>query len=197
MSKDFFDHYIEEEQRLLGEISEAEFNKVIELFQTAYEDGRQVFVFGNGGSGSTASHFACDINKGVSYGHDKRFKVICLNDNIATILAYANDTSYNDIFVEQLKNFMQPGDLVFGISGSGNSENVLRAVEYGNGNSAITLGFTGFSGGRLGKVAELSINVASEDMQKIEDIHLIMTHMIMQSFCKKLGLPCKKDGEKS
>ncbi len=197
MTKDFFDHYIEEEQRLLGEVSEAEFNDVIDLFQSAYDDDKQVFVFGNGGSGSTASHFACDINKGVSYGLDKRFKVICLNDNIATVLAYANDTSYDEVFVEQLKNFMQSGDVVFGISGSGNSENVLRAVEYGNGNGAITLGFTGFDGGKLGKVAGLSINVASEDMQKIEDIHLILTHMIMQSFCKKLGLPCKKDGEKS
>jgi len=197
MTKDFFDHYIEEEQRLLGEVSEAEFSKVIDFFQAAYDDGRQVFVFGNGGSGSTASHFACDINKGVSYGHDKRFKVICLNDNIATVLAYANDTSYGEVFVEQLKNFMQPGDLVFGISGSGNSENVLRAVEYGKGNGAVTLGFTGFDGGRLGQVAGLSINVASEDMQKIEDIHLILTHMIMQSFSKKLGLPCKNDGKKS
>ncbi len=197
MTKDFFDYYIEEEQRLLGEVSQAEFDKVIDVFQAAYVGGKQVFVFGNGGSGSTASHFACDINKGVSYGHDKRFKVICLNDNVPTMLAYANDSSYDDIFVEQLKNFMQAGDLVFGISGSGDSENVLRAVEYARENNAETLGFTGFDGGRLGKVAGLSINVASEDMQKIEDIHLILTHMIMQSFCKKLGLPCKKDGEKS
>ena len=197
MSKDFFDHYIEEEQRLLGEISEAEFDKVIKLFKAAYVGGKQVFVFGNGGSGATASHFACDINKGVSYGHDKRFKVICLNDNIPTMLAYANDTSYDDIFIEQLKNFMQPEDLVFGISGSGNSANVVRAVEYARDNNAKTLGFTGFNGGRLGEVAALSINVASEDMQKIEDIHLILTHMIMQSFMKKLGLPTKKDNEKS
>jgi D-sedoheptulose 7-phosphate isomerase len=197
MTKDFFDHYIEEEQRLLGEVSEAEFNKVIDFFQTAYDESRQVFVFGNGGSGSTASHFACDINKGVSCGLDKRFKVICLNDNIPTMLAYANDCSYDDIFVEQLKNFMQPGDLVFGISGSGNSENVLRAIEHANNNGAKTIGFTGFEGGRLGKAAGLSINVATDDMQKIEDIHLILTHMIMQAFCKKLGIAGKKDGEKS
>jgi len=154
-------------------------------------------LFGNGGSGSTASHFACDINKGVSYGHDKRFKVICLNDNIPTMLAYANDSSYDDIFIEQLKNFLSPGDVVFGISGSGNSENVMRAIEYGNSNGAKTLGFTGFEGGRLGKAAGLSINIASDDMQKIEDIHLILTHMIMQAFCKSLGVPGKQDGEKS
>jgi len=197
VTKDFFDHYIEEEQRLLGEVSETEFDRVIELFQAAYDGDKQVFVFGNGGSGSTASHFACDINKGVSYGHDKRFKVICLNDNIPTMLAYANDSSYDDIFIEQLKNFLSPGDVVFGISGSGNSENVMRAIEYGNSNGAKTLGFTGFEGGRLGKAAGLSINIASDDMQKIEDIHLILTHMIMQAFCKSLGVPGKQDGEKS
>lgn len=197
MTKDFFDHYIEEEQRLLGEVSEADFNKVIDLFQATYDEGKQIFVFGNGGSGSTASHFACDINKGVSYGHDKRFKVICLNDNIATVLAYANDASYDDIFVEQLKNFLNPGDLVFGISGSGNSENVLRAIRYAGENNAATLGFTGFEGGALKVAAENSINIPSDDMQKIEDIHLILTHMIMQAFCKRLGIPGKKVGEKS
>ncbi|VAW38766.1 hypothetical protein MNBD_DELTA02-606 [hydrothermal vent metagenome] len=196
MTKDFFDHYIEEEQRLLGEVCEAGFAKVIELFKAAYDNDKQVFVFGNGGSGSTASHFACDINKGVSYGHDKRFKVICLNDNIPTMLAYANDSTYDDIFVEQLKNFLNPGDVVFAISGSGNSGNVVRAIEHANKNKAMTLGFTGFDGGRLGKAAGLSINIASEDMQKIEDIHLILTHMIMQAFCKSLGATGRQDGEK-
>ncbi len=197
MAKDFFDRYIEEEQRLLGEVSEVDFERVVSLFQAAYDDGRHVFVFGNGGSGSTASHFACDINKGVSYGHDKRFKVICLNDNIPTMLAYANDASYDDIFVEQLKNFLEPGDLVFGISGGGNSENVLRAVRYAREKEAVTLGFTGYDGGKLGREAGVTINIASDDMQKIEDIHLILTHMIMQAFCKKLGVPGKQDGEKS
>jgi len=93
---------------------------------------------GNGGSGSTASHAAADLNKGVSYGREKRFRVMSLNDNMATLTAYANDVSYSDAFVEQLKNFLHPGDLVIGISGSGNSPNILKAIEYANQQGAIT-----------------------------------------------------------
>jgi len=104
--------------------------------------------FAGGGSGATASHFACDINKGVCFGLPKRIKVICLNDNIPTIPAYANDVSYDDVFVEQLKNFLGAGDLVIGISGSGNSSNVIKAVEYANENEAVFAALTGFAGGR-------------------------------------------------
>ena len=100
---------------------------------------------GNGGSGASASHAAGDLNKGVSYGREKRFRVISLNDNLATLTAYANDVSYVDVFVEQLKNFLRPGDLVIAISGSGNSPNVLKAIEYANQQGAITVGLTGFT----------------------------------------------------
>ena len=142
---------------------------------------------GNGGSASTASHFACDINKGVVNGLEKRFRVVCLSDNIPTILAYANDQAYDAIFVEQLANFLTKNDLVIGISGSGNSTNVINAIQYANENSAITIGLTGFNGGELAKVAHQSIIVPSDDMQKIEDMHLIMVHMVMQILNEKLN----------
>lgn len=153
------------------------------LFLKTIENGKQVFVFGNGGSAATASHLACDINKGASYGKDKRFKVICLNDNIPTMMAYANDVSYESIFIEQLKNFLCPNDLVIGFSGSGNSKNVLNAIEYANQTGAITFGITGFDGGKLAKISKYSLIIEVDDMQKIEDIHLIIVHVLMQILC--------------
>jgi len=159
--------------------------KFFELLERAYLEGRQVFIMGNGGSGSTAAHAAADLNKGVSYGREKRFRVISLNDNMATLTAYANDVAYTDVFVEQLKNFLHSGDLVIGISGSGNSPNVLKAVEYANQQGAMTVGLTGFSGGKLAGLAQVPLHVPVHDMQKVEDIHMMLFHIAMQILCAR------------
>lgn len=135
---------------------------------------------GNGGSAATASHYCCDFNKGVSYEYEKRFKFMCLSDNTATLTAYANDVSYEMVFVEPLKNFLQPGDLVIGISGSGNSKNVLHAIDYANDHQAITLGITGYSGGALKKKAKYSVNIGVDDMQISEDLHMMLDHLAMK-----------------
>lgn len=172
--------YLEEEKEVLDNLPLTNLEEVVELLQTACQGENGIFVMGNGGSGSTASHFACDINKGVSFGLEKRFRVICLNDNVPTMLAYANDLSYDDVFVEQLKNFLRSGDVVVGISGSGNSRNVVKAIEYANANGATSVAFTGFDGGQLGRIAKISIVVPANDMQIVEDVHLILTHMIMR-----------------
>ena len=156
------------------------------LLEAAYLEGRQVFIMGNGGSGSTASHAAGDLNKGVSYGREKRFRVISLNDNMATITAYANDVSYNEAFVEQLKNFLHSGDLVIGISGSGNSPSVLKAIEYANQQGAVTVGLCGFGGGKLAGLAQLPVHIPVNDMQKVEDIHMMLFHVAMQILCARL-----------
>ena len=156
------------------------FNRITNLLIEAYERGATIFVFGNGGSALTASHLACDINKGVSCGLQKRWKVIPLTDNLGTIMAYANDVSYDDIFVEQLKNFLQKGDVVIGISGSGNSPNVLKAVGYANDNGAVTVGFTGYDGGKLARLAHCALNAHINDMQISEDIHMMVTHILMR-----------------
>ena len=178
--------YIEEEKNLLDNLPLDKFEEVVELLHDAYMRESRIFVFGNGGSATTATHMACDLNKGVCNGSKKRFKVICLNDNISTMLAYANDKSYEDIFVEQLKNFLKADDLVIGISGSGNSANVIKAIEYANENGAISAALTGFDGGRLALTAGTSILIPANDMQKVEDLHLILTHMMMQVLSARL-----------
>lgn len=139
-----------------------------------------IYVFGNGGSGATASHMVCDMNKGVCFGKEKRLKFHCLNDNVPTLMAYSNDVSYDSIFEEQLKNFLRPQDMVIGISGSGNSTNVIKAIQYANSLGAKTIGMTGFDGGQLKPLVALCIHVPINDMQKVEDIHLMIVHIAMQ-----------------
>ena len=178
--------YIKKLTDTLNSLSKTEIENFYNVLLKCYETGKKVIIFGNGGSASTASHFVADMNKGVSMGLQKRFRVICLNDNIPTMLAYANDLSYNDIFVEQIKNFLEEGDVVVGISGSGNSENIIRAIEYTNKNGGVTVGITGYDGGRLKKVAKYSVNANINDMQISEDIHLIVGHIIMKLFYKIL-----------
>ena len=186
MIKGFVLNYLSELKETLETLPLDRFEEMVNLILGAYEDGRLIFVMGNGGSGATASHFACDINKGTCFDLEKRFKVICLNDNVPIMLAYSNDVSYEDVFVEQLKNFMEPDDVVIGISGSGNSENVLRAVEYAGRKCAKTIGLAGFDGGKLVGMVDVPVVVKAGDMQKVEDIHLILTHMIMQIVYKRL-----------
>src|SRR5215831_2233424 len=153
-------------------------NQAIELFRDARANSRRIFVCGNGGSASTASHFACDVVKGASYNRPSRFRIMALTDQLPTLTAYANDVSYECVFVEQLKNFAQPGDLVMGISGSGNSPNVLHAIEYANQAGCRTLALTGRDGGRLGPMAQLNIQVPVPHMGRIEDAHMVICHMI-------------------
>ena len=145
----------------------------------ARTNGRQIFIMGNGGSAATASHFVCDFNKGLSTTEQPRFKFICLNDNVPSMMAYANDVSYDDVFVEQLKNLMQKNDLVIGISGSGTSMNVVKAIEYANANGAKTFCLVGDDGGKLRECAQRSLHVAINNMQIVEDIHMIIDHMGM------------------
>ncbi len=159
-----------------------EFTNVANVLRAARSNGRQIFIFGNGGSGSTATHFACDINKGVSFGKNERFKVICLNDNIPTMLAYSNDVGYDVVFKEQLENFVKKDDVVIGISGSGNSKNILLAMELAKSKSATTIGITGFMGGKLREISDYSINANFNDMQISEDIHMIWVHIMMKCF---------------
>lgn len=180
--------YIEHLKEILDTFPHDQFERLIEVMLEAYEKGRQIFVMGNGGSASTASHWVCDTNKGCCFGKDTKFKMISLNDSISTMLAYANDISYEDIFVEQLKNFFDSGDVVIGISGSGNSANVLKAIEYANENGGTTVGLCGFSGGKLHGMAHIPILVRVDDMQKVEDVHLIVVHMAMQRILLELNV---------
>lgn len=157
------------------------FDRMVSDILQAYQKKANIFIMGNGGSGATASHLACDINKGCCIDLDLKFKMICLNDNMPTMLALANDISYEAVFVEQLKNFFLPGDLVIGISGSGNSENVLRAIRHAGDHGGRTIGWSGFGGGQLAKHVDVAFVADSHDMQQVEDMHMILSHMIMQA----------------
>jgi D-sedoheptulose 7-phosphate isomerase len=183
--------YCQELKQALDLIPADAAERFLQLLEAAYLEERQVFLMGNGGSGASASHAAADLNKGVSYGREKRFRVISLNDNLATLTAYANDVSYVDVFVEQLKNFLRPGDLVIALSGSGNSANVVKAIEYANQHGATTVGLTGFTGGKLAQIAQVPLHVPVHDMQKVEDIHMMLFHVAMQVLCARLNAPAE------
>jgi D-sedoheptulose 7-phosphate isomerase len=160
----------------------AKVGQAIEILAEARDAQRHIFTCGNGGSASTASHFVCDMVKGASFNRSARFRMMALNDSLPTLTAYSNDVSYECVFVEQLKNFAQPGDVVMAISGSGNSPNVLRAIEYGNSAGCRTIALTGRDGGKLGPLAHLNIQVSNPHMGRIEDVHLIVMHMICYYF---------------
>ncbi len=157
-------------------------SQAIAWFAEARAEGRHIFVCGNGGSASTASHFACDMVKGASYGRAARFRIMALTDQLPTLTAYANDVGYDCVFLEQLKNFAESGDLFLGISGSGNSPNVIRAMEYARSIGCRTIALTGRDGGQLGPLAELDIRVPAPHMGRIEDAHMIICHMIGYHF---------------
>jgi D-sedoheptulose 7-phosphate isomerase len=168
--------------RTIEGIDTGKVEEAIEMFRRARADDRQIFVFGNGGSASTASHFVCDMVKGASFNRRVRFRIMALTDSLATITAYSNDVSYDCVFVEQLKNFARPDDLVMGISGSGNSPNVIRGIEYANAVGCKTIALTGRDGGKLGPLAQLNIQVANPHMGRIEDGHMVVCHMICYYF---------------
>jgi D-sedoheptulose 7-phosphate isomerase len=172
--------YLKGLKSAIDNLNRNEVMNFVSVLEKARKGSNKIIIFGNGGSGSTASHFACDINKGVSLNKSKRYKVIALTDNMPTILAYSNDLSYDDVFVEQMKNFLDEGDVVIGISGSGNSINVLKAIEYANKMGNITVGITGYGGGQLRKLSTLSVNANFNDMQVSEDIHMILVHLVMK-----------------
>jgi D-sedoheptulose 7-phosphate isomerase len=178
--------YLDLVNKAIYDLPEESIRDIVDTLKNAYAEGKQVFILGNGGSAATASHVAEDLQKGIKECTGKRFKVISLTDCTPLICAWANDSGYDCIFAEQLDSFLDPGDVVIAISGSGNSPNVIKAVEKANKMGAITYGWTGFSGGKLAQIAQKSIIVNSDNMQRIEDIHLIIGHMIFTCMTKEL-----------
>jgi D-sedoheptulose 7-phosphate isomerase len=175
---DFLQLYKDELLKGIASLDLKTVGETIELLTEARARGRRIFVCGNGGSASTASHFATDLLKGASYGRTSRFRILALTDSLPTITAYSNDVSYECVFVEQLKNFAEPGDVLLAISSSGNSPNVLRAVEYANSIGCRTVALSGRDGGQLGPLAQLNIQVDHPHTGRIEDLHLVVLHMI-------------------
>lgn len=173
----FAESYIKQLQQTLGSLPQDAIAQLISWFAEAREQDRRIFVAGNGGSATTASHFATDIGKGASLGRDRRFRILSLTDNVGWMTALGNDLSYEDVFVEQLKNFAEAGDIVVAISVSGNSPNVVKAVEWSASHGCKTVGLLGKDGGRLKDLVDLAIRVPTNHFGRAEDLHLIITHI--------------------
>ena len=171
----------------LRELSRQDIDGITCIIFEAYKKGKQIFIMGNGGSASTASHFARDLKIGTAANNKPRLKVISLTDNVALITALANDIDYGSIFYEQLLGQLSEGDVVIGISASGNSPNVLKAIEFARGKGAITIGLIGFGGGKLKNIVNKCIVLSSRDYGQVEDIHLSLAHIISYLIKQRLA----------
>lgn len=184
--KNQIQEYIDLEIETLRNLDINAINEAMNLIHDTYEKEGTIYVFGNGGSSATASHYQNDFNKGISEYVEKKFKFLCLNDNIPTVMAIANDIGFEEIFRFQLKNKLKKDDIVLAISGSGNSKNVLNAVEYAKECGNKIIGMTGYNGGRLLELSDVSLNAPVMSMQVTEDIHMIYDHLIMSIFYKTM-----------
>lgn len=171
--------YLETEIEILRQLDQESVNTLMNMMEEIRLAGKRIFICGNGGSAATASHFVCDFMKGVSLNQEVKYDFECLNDNVPLMMAIGNDIGYEDIFVMPLRAKLHEGDLVIGISGSGNSENVVRAVQYARDNGAKTAVLVGYSGGKLLTMADHAVHVKINNMQIVEDVHMILDHMMM------------------
>ena len=168
-------------------------DRVTDALWNAYLENKTVYVFGNGGSAALASHCACDLGKGTMANGNRRFRVLALTDNIPLMTAWANDASYDDIFAEQLTPFVDKGDVALAISGSGNSPNVLKALQVAREAGALTIGLTGFQGGKMKPLCDLCVIIPSDNMQVIEDLHVSVNHAIFLSMRNRMAETLAQD----
>jgi D-sedoheptulose 7-phosphate isomerase len=184
MSTDYsVSDYLAAHARLAGRLDAAAFQAGVDIVRYAFDAGKQIIICGNGGSAYAASHFVTDWNKMVNLATGRKFRGISLCDNIGIVTAFANDVSYDEVFAGQLKAILEAGDLLIAVSGSGDSKNVVKAVEYANQQGAVTLALVGYDGGMLKKIAKHHVWVPSFDMQLCEDVHLMFGHMVMKALC--------------
>lgn len=178
--------YINLEIETLKKLNINDIDKAMNLIMETYAQKKTIYIMGNGGSSATASHYQNDFNKGLSEYLDNKFNFVCLNDNVATLMAIANDIGFEEVFRFQLKNKLEPGDIILAISGSGNSQNVINAVNYAKEQGNKVIGLTGFNGGILRELSDISLHVNVMSMQITEDIHMVFDHLIMGIFYKTL-----------
>ena len=179
-------NYIELEREVLSNLDIDSLNDAMQLIEEAYRNRKKVYVFGNGGSSATASHYQNDFNKGLSESLETKFEFVCLNNDTATLMAIANDIGFEEVFRYQLQGRIREGDLVIALSGSGNSRNILNAVEYAKEQGNKVIGLTGIKGGKLRQLADVSLHVPVNSMQVTEDVHMIFDHLMVSVFYKHL-----------
>ncbi len=189
--------YIELETQVLTSLNLNDINMLMNAIEEARQRDATIYIMGNGGSAATASHFVNDFNKGISEYIQQKFRFVCLSDNLATVMAVANDIGYDAIFEFQLRGKVTKDDLVIGLSGSGNSQNVLNAIELAKASGAVTAGLTGYDGGKLRQIVDISVHVPVMSMQVTEDIHMVLDHLMMSIFYKELcGIDHLRGSEK-
>jgi D-sedoheptulose 7-phosphate isomerase len=176
--------YLDREIKVIQSLRLGEINIVMNLLENARLNHKRIFICGNGGSAATASHYAGDFNKGVSENLDIKYDFECLCDNVPAMMAVANDISYEEIFRYTLRNKMRRGDILIGVSGSGNSMNIVNAIEYAKSIGGLTIAIVGYDGGKMKELADYSIHIEINDMQISEDIHMILDHVMMSVLCK-------------
>jgi len=181
-------YYLHKLRNVADSIDPVQIERLVEILYEAYQQKKQIFIFGNGGSGANASHFCEDIGKGTlrSLNDRRRFRVMSLVENAPYVSAWANDEGYDTIFEQQLRNLAGNGDVAIGISGSGNSKNVLRAIEYAKLNGMITVGMTGFDGGELAQEVSCSVHIPCYDMGMVESFHLVVAHLVVDCLRERI-----------
>jgi D-sedoheptulose 7-phosphate isomerase len=186
---DSVQNYFDEVKVMLDRIDQQPIERAIERLHQARLSRQKIFIMGNGGSASTASHFVCDLAKNTRAADYPDFRVIGLSDNMGLMTAYANDEGYENVFVMQMASLIDAGDVVIGISTSGNSPNVLQAISYANQVGATTIGFTGFNAGQLGDLVDIQLHVPSDCIEQVEDIHLLFEHLITKALRERILQP--------
>jgi len=172
--------YLEELSATIQKLPLPAIDRLVRVFLEAYNRGRTIFLFGNGGSAALASHMTCDLGKGTAPAVGRRLRAIALTDNVALLTAWANDTRYEAIFAEQLENLVEPGDVACAISGTGNSRNILAALSVARQAGVVTAGLTGFQGGKMKSLCDVCVVVPSDNMQIIEDLHVSISHAVFR-----------------
>ena len=180
-------NYINDIHNLCDNLDTDQLNSACELMLESYKLGKKIFVAGNGGSAGTSNHFCCDFGKNAVSGDEHRPKIISLSSNISVLTALGNDFCYAEVFSQQLKNLMDDGDIVLLISASGNSPNIIEAAKFAKSRKGKVIGFSGFNGGKLKKLSDINVNIQSTSYEQIEDLHMMLTHIIVCYF-KALGL---------
>src|SRR5437588_7583137 len=179
--------YLDSVSRLIAELPAEPMVRIVDRLMEAYDSGRRLLLLGNGGSAATASHLVADFQKCIYLGGGKTFQALAITDSVPLITAWANDTSYENVFAEQVRTWARPGDLVIAISGSGNSPNVLRAVEVARACGAYTIGLAGFEGGKLKPLVDECVVVPSDNMQQIEDVHMVIGHILFRRMMERIA----------
>lgn len=180
MFRSFYGNYLDEFMTTLQALDIDIVEQIMTQLEAARQEGRQVFIIGNGGSAASSGHWACDFGKGINMGESKRLRVFSPIDNTALITALSNDIAYDEVFIEQLRNYLDPGDVIIGLSVSGNSENVVRALAYGKEQGAFIISIVGKARGRMAELSDLSLVIHSENYGIVEDIHMFIAHVVSQ-----------------